>query len=719
MNSFGIKRSFTVLRNSFFGVAIVTNALASAADSMAISGLMTTKVINAYDKSEKRIKQQTIPVLDLTKGIEGAAKTVLMVTKNHLTAQSCEDNLKILNSSLFYIQSGEFLDMANQGANSNQDAITLLFDSRVQLTEKLRDFVSGRNGVAKFSDENQMRGCVNEMRVSHRSLRNLEDRIALTAYLNQGKYKKPGALTGLPSADLGLKPFEQNEWPKLMVSSKYSEKRNLSLADLKTGDVFLTKGTTFASAVISRIGKVDNQFSHLAMVYVDEKGELFGEKNAGKVYVVESEPDFGLQIVALDHFLKNDKNRLVLYRYSPVAGPNGTDSSSNDAAEVVKRAARYAAERADVRANPYDKEGKDTTMVDRLAQHKKTTGQDKIERIGYNFEMDMNVESTLFCSQVISWAMKNGCVGLKCQSFPELGNSGDNIFPLDQSEIVTENNGFAKMLQLGISKTFAPADFEVEPRFELIAEWRDVNYSAYTRIQDIATTKFFQLMEESGYEFIETPELKAFAEAATKLLKDNGKMPENMPDGLTKGSLYTAFLTWHPGLSQIVPGAIENANPSTLMNMLVNALGIAPETLKALMDDGTESATAEKQAEKLRQVALRFAQHASIIKVVQDAEQKQIEAALKEKQESNSKTLQRATFMTERLMSSVIDAKRGQDCEIYKITQNGTQVTAAMRIEKKLGSSTVVWHDLVRIPEEKIQSRGQVCETEPLELNQF
>ena len=334
--------------------------------------------------------------------------------------------------------------------------------------------------------------------------------------------------------------------------------------------------------------------------------------------------------------------------------------------------------------------------------------------------MDMNIESTLFCSQVVSWAMKNGCKGKKCQSFPELGNNGENIFPLAQSEIVTQNNGFAKMLQLKISKTFAPADFEVEPRFEMLAEWRDVNYAAYTRIQDLATTKLFQLMEEGGYEFIETPQLKAFADAGTKFLKDQNKMPHNMPDGLTKGSLYTAFLTWHPGLSQGIVDLFGGVKPETIMPLLTSTLGISNEALNAILASANADSTAtpEQQLKAMKALVMRFINHASFIKVVQDAEQKQLDKA--EKSRLPGKPIQLPTFMSERLMSSTIDAMRISDCKLYMAVKSGESVTPEFLRENEIVKDTVIWHDLIRVPDEVVvMGGGKPCATEPLELTQF
>ncbi len=633
---------------------------------------------------------QTPTLIPLRLGINGASQDIQNFIKAEITAENCTEKLDLLNRTLFEIKSSQFSDIADVVENNGQDAISILFNARVNLNEKLRAFVVGKSEETKFKNEASMVACVDQMRRVHRSVRNLEDRIALSSLRKQNKLKNLG-IVGMPSADLGLKPFDENQWPNLMLNKKLAPNSTFSRASLRHGDIFMTKGTTFASSVISRIGRIDNQFSHLAVVYIDD-GSLFGEKNKGKIYVVESEPDFGLQIVSLDHFFKNDKNRLVHYRLSWV----GDASQYTPESEVAALSARFLAEKADVRENPFDKS--DTTMNDRLDVIEKATGVRKIKRVGYNFGMNMNEESTLFCSQIGSYGLKFACnqPGIKCQSFPELGNNGVDIFPLVQSEIVTKDNGFAKLLDLTISKTFAPADAEVEPRFEMIGEWRDVSYAAYTRVQDMATTKLFQLMEEGKYEFIESDELKAFADVTTKMLKDAGKMPNDMPDGLTKGSLYTAFLTWYSGPGRLITDLIEKADPQTILNMMISFTGLQKETAEILLAGGAQ--TPAEQGEKIKSLAARIAKHKSLVGFLQEAEEQFLKHS--------------GFYITEKQMSNYIDAVRKNDCELFIKLASGEKVSSMK--ENLPQRNTVVIHDLVR---RNTTDLNQACEQKPMPLS--
>lgn len=623
--------------------------------------------------------------LVLSNDVIKASQDILSLTQRQsLQASACKTVLTDLNNSLYGLKSDHFKNMGSVSSLDQHDAISRLFEARMQLNYRLRDFLAEK----KFQNRTELEGCANEMRKSHRSLRGLEDRIGLTVLRLQKKLKNLG-LIGLPGSDLGLKPFIENQWPNLLVNRNVIPNGQFNLSDLKNGDYILTRGTTFASTVISRISEVDSQFSHIGVVYIDD-GSLFGEKNKDQVYVVEAEPDYGLQIVSLNHFLQSDKNRLVVYRYKSAT----KDSGLTPDAEIAARAAKFLAEKADVRLNPFDVAGTDTTMADRL----QVLGEQKIKRITYNFEMDMHVESSLFCSQAISYALQNACLqpGVKCEMFAEVGNTQAQIFPLLQSKISIQKNGFAKLLKLKASETFSPADVEVEPRFEVVAEWRDFSFAAYTRVQDIAMTKIFQLMETYGYEFIETAELKVFTEISSAMLKKADKMPENMPEGLTKGSLYMAFLTWYTGPGSLISNTVESLNEQKIIGIL-KSMGLSQATITEVNASGAHY---ELSPQKLKKLLVRILKQKSLVSFVQDLEDYQI-----------NKT---GFYLTESQMSNVIDEARKQDCLLYQ-EMASTSSTKAV-VEKTGKRTTLFMHDLVR----KNQADPlKACEVDRLPLDNF
>ena len=53
------------------------------------------------------------------------------------------------------------------------------------------------------------------------------------------------------------------------------------------------------------------------------------------------------------------------------------------------------------------------------------------------------------------------------------------------------------------NETFAPGDLEIDPTFDLVAEWADYRITAGLRNQDMIATKLFEFMERDGYCFHE------------------------------------------------------------------------------------------------------------------------------------------------------------------------------------------------------------------------
>lgn len=84
--------------------------------------------------------------------------------------------------------------------------------------------------------------------------------------------------------------------------------RNPEFPDLRihAGDVFLIRGKSIVSAMIARIGDEEGNFSHVAMVGQNDKGELF---------VVESLIQYGVVTTPLEEWRKVQDARVALYRY--------------------------------------------------------------------------------------------------------------------------------------------------------------------------------------------------------------------------------------------------------------------------------------------------------------------------------------------------------------------------------------------------------------------
>ena len=76
--------------------------------------------------------------------------------------------------------------------------------------------------------------------------------------------------------------------------------------DFRSGDLLLMRGMHHNSAAIARIGDVDSQFSHLAIVHTDADG---------KHWVVEALIEEGSVINPLSYTLTHGLGRCVLFRH--------------------------------------------------------------------------------------------------------------------------------------------------------------------------------------------------------------------------------------------------------------------------------------------------------------------------------------------------------------------------------------------------------------------
>ena len=208
----------------------------------------------------------------------------------------------------------------------------------------------------------------------------------------------------------------------------------------RSGDVVLMRGHMHNSAAIARIGDVDSQFSHIGIIYIDDNGQHF---------MVESLIEDGAVINPLAHTFEHGIVRAVLYRHRDP--------------RLAARAARL--------------------IHDHVAQARRP--------ILYDFSMNLEGGRHLFCSKLVCLAYKMASEGkLKLPTYP--------------THIVMKNRDFLNRIGVVAVETCAPADIDVEPHFDLVAEWQDYRETSNIRLQDFTMDKLFQWMEADGYVFEET-----------------------------------------------------------------------------------------------------------------------------------------------------------------------------------------------------------------------
>ncbi len=199
------------------------------------------------------------------------------------------------------------------------------------------------------------------------------------------------------------------------------------------------RGSRIISALIARSGDEEGDFSHLAII---------GEDSLGRMYAVESLIEKGVRAIPLDEYLESKKEgRVVLLRYH--------DS----------RIARAAG---------------------RMIYARVQTALEAGSPIRFNFHFNRRDHTRLFCAQVVEYAYQLATGGRV-----DLPKYPSTLFKLKQTPIY-----FA--LGIMTQQTFAPSDTELDPRFEVVAEWRNPRYLRLLRHSNVALTKLLEWLR-SGY----------------------------------------------------------------------------------------------------------------------------------------------------------------------------------------------------------------------------
>lgn len=212
----------------------------------------------------------------------------------------------------------------------------------------------------------------------------------------------------------------------------------------RSGDVLLVRGTAHNSAAIARIGDVDTQFSHLAIVHVDP---------AGVHWLVEALIEDGAVISPLSEALGHGAGRAVLYRHKN--------------AELAARAARF------------------------IHGFVLETATGKRRHIPYDFSMRLKGRRSLFCSKLVRLAF-------------EEASGGEVLIPAFKTRLDMRNSDFFRRIGVRAKETFAPGDIDIDPAFDLVAEWQDYRITSALRASDMMMDKVFEWMDTAGFRFRET-----------------------------------------------------------------------------------------------------------------------------------------------------------------------------------------------------------------------
>jgi hypothetical protein len=220
---------------------------------------------------------------------------------------------------------------------------------------------------------------------------------------------------------------------------------DFSTTELRSGDLLLSRGDAFISAAIARIGDVEGQFSRLAMVYVDE--------TTGKKYTIEAHIEVGVVAAPIEKYLNDGKVRSTIFRYR--GDP-----------KVAHQAAKY--------------------MFDRATQATAAGAN-----IPYDFHFNVHDDSEVFCAEVAALGYR-------------VASGGQVELPRYESKMSGDHREFLDDIGMTDKTTFAPMDLEVEPRFDLVGEWRDLSRTEQSHRKDEVLTAMFEWMQQYHYVLDET-----------------------------------------------------------------------------------------------------------------------------------------------------------------------------------------------------------------------
>ena len=266
----------------------------------------------------------------------------------------------------------------------------------------------------------------------------------------------------------------------------------------KSGDVIVSRGMASTSAAIARITDEDTNFSHLSMVYVDPLN--------GKVQTIEAHIEIGSNVFDWSTYVGDKKARTVVFRYrDPV---------------IADKAARW--------------------VRDYVADYKKRYGHS----VCYDFGMNMVNHDCIFCSEIVE------------MGYEKLGIH----VPLFSSTMLPKNRQFLESFGVTESQTFAPADVELDSRFEMVAEWRDLNRLHTSHLMDATLTAMFKWMDNEGYAI--NPSAGNRAKSTLGYVLRRIPLVEHTVDKLFPTNMSAHAIATELALNDVVNAMVEYLNDS-------------------------------------------------------------------------------------------------------------------------------------------------------------
>lgn len=240
--------------------------------------------------------------------------------------------------------------------------------------------------------------------------------------------------------------FQKQPVPMLENKSFYGyfTKNNRMLnqtLELESGDLLVTRGTSFFSATLSSITENPGDFSHFVLVHKNDQNQ--------KIETLESYAQTGgIARYDLEFALKNENARILLLRpkFKPVA----------------KKGAEYFYQQI-------------------LAEEKKLKPRTK-----YDYNLDLTTEDKMTCSEIAYWSY------LKA-------SNGTIRIPESKSALPESLGPILDLAKIPRVPMLSPQDMEVDSRFETLAEFKDYRLVQDTRMRNAILRNIFSWVNNKNY----------------------------------------------------------------------------------------------------------------------------------------------------------------------------------------------------------------------------
>ena len=259
---------------------------------------------------------------------------------------------------------------------------------------------------------------------------------------------------------------------KGVVESSVTPSAEILGLKIHSGDILVSRGGAPTSALIARGTDYPGNFSHIALVHIDEKTKV--------ISIIESHIERGVTVSSLDEYLNDKKLRIMVLRLR--------SDLISDNPMLPHKAAEYSLSEAKRKHTPYD------------------------------FEMDISESEKQFCSEVASFAYKK---------------FGITLWTGASTISSTGTRNWLAAFGVKYFETQEPSDLEYDPQVSVVAEWRDPE-TLYKDHLDNAVTDVMLEEADSGkvltYEWYILPigRVMKFYSLILNAFGSEGPVPEGM-----------------------------------------------------------------------------------------------------------------------------------------------------------------------------------------------